>query len=155
MHGAKFIGSGNKEQDALLIFKREEKKFLVIGAKSIGITKDKLTAETANAKFYIDKDSITHPSVNMKFMINDLALSLIRTNDGISKSPFINSFHKVDMYFEELSWKTDSLKIDLKMLIGNSQEDAMFESSNYFRGDRYDRIQGIDQINPLIKCVIL
>ncbi|MBA3705370.1 MAG: hypothetical protein H0W84_05575, partial [Bacteroidetes bacterium] len=45
MHGAKFIGSGSKEEDARLIFKREGKKFLVVGAKIIGITKDKLTAE--------------------------------------------------------------------------------------------------------------
>ncbi len=151
MHGAKFIGSGSKEQDALLTFKREGKKFLVVGAKLIGITKDKLTAETANIKFYLDKDSIIHPSVNMKFMISTRTLSLIRTNDGISRSPFLNSFHKVDMYFEELVWKIDDPKIDLKMLVGNSQEDAMFESSNYFRTDRYDRIQGMDQMNPLIQ----
>jgi hypothetical protein len=37
------------------------------------------------------------------------------------------------------------------MLIGNTQEDAMFESANYFRTDRYDKIQGIDDMNPLIK----
>ncbi len=151
MRGNKFLGSGNKEKDALLIFKRDGKKFLVVGANMIGITKDKFTAETANIKFYFDKDSITHPSVNMKFIINTRMLSLIRTSDGISKSPFLNSFHKVDMYFEELAWKIDDPKIDLRMLIGNSQEDAMFESSNYFRSDRYDKLQGIDQINPLIQ----
>ncbi|MGQ0828695.1 MAG: hypothetical protein ACT4ON_09895, partial [Bacteroidota bacterium] len=151
MHGAKFVGAGSKEEDALLIYKREGKTFLRVGAKLIGITKEKLTAETANIVFYFDKDSITHPSVNMKFMIESRMLSLIRTNDGISRSPYLNSFHKVDMYFEELSWKIDDPKIDLRMLVGNSQEDAMFESSNYFRGDRYDRIQGVDQMNPLIQ----
>lgn len=151
MRGARFIGSGSKEEDALLVFKREGKKFLVVGAKLIGITKDKLTAETANIKFYFDKDSITHPSVNMKFMTATRTLSLIRTNDGISRSPYLNSFHKLDMYFEELVWKIDDPKIDLRMLIGNTQEDAMFESSNYFRSDRYDGIQGMDQVNPLIQ----
>lgn len=150
MRGPKFLGSGNKEEDAKLIFHKDGKKFLIVGAKNIGITKDKLTAETANIIFYFDKDSITHPSVNMKFLIQERMLSLIRTTDGISKSPFLNSFHKVDMFFEELAWKIDDPKIDLRMLVGNSQEDAMFESANYFRTDRYDRIQGIDQVNPLI-----
>lgn len=150
MHGEKFLGSGNKEEDAKLIFHRDGKVFLVVGAKLIGITKEKLTAETANIKFYFDKDSITHPSVNMKFMTETRMLSLVRTADGISKSPFLNSFHKVDMYFEEVAWKIDDPKIDFRMLVGNSSEDAMFESSNYFRTDRYDRIQGIDQVNPLI-----
>ena len=149
--GAKVLGSGSKEEDAKLIFHREGKVFLIVGAKLIGITKDKLTAESSNIKFYFDKDSITHPNVNMKFGVADRKLSLVRTDNGVSKSPFLNTFHKVDMYFEELTWKIDDPKIDLGMLVGNSQEDAMFESSTYFRTDRYDRIQGIDQINPLIQ----
>lgn len=149
--GAKFIGAGSAEEDAKLIFNKDSKPFLIVGAKTIGITKEKLTAETANIKFYFDKDSITHPSLNMKFMIGDRSLSLIRTTDGVSKSPYLNTFHDVDMYFEELVWKIDEPKIDLKMLVGNSQEDALFESSNYFRTERYDRVQGIDQMNPLIR----
>lgn len=151
MRGPKFIGSGSKEEDATLIFRREGKRFLVVGAKTIGITKDKLTAENANIKFYFDKDSITHPSINMKFMVQNRTLSLIRTDHGISKSPYLNTFHKIDMYFEELSWKIDDPKIDLRMLVGNSQEDASFESATYFRGDRYDRLQGMDPVNPLIQ----
>src|SRR6218665_770176 len=149
--GARFLGSGNKEEDALLIFKREGKKVMVVGAKLVNITKDKLAAETANIKIYFDKDSITHPSVNMKFMVEPRTLSLIRTNDGVSRSPFLNTYHDVDMYFEELAWKIDDPKIDLRMLVGNSQEDAMFESANYFRGDRYESVQGMDAMNPLFQ----
>ncbi|MDP1744638.1 MAG: hypothetical protein Q8L90_03615, partial [Bacteroidota bacterium] len=151
MRGSKFLGSGSKEEDASLIFKREGKKFLIVGAKTIGITKDKLSTESANIKFYFDKDSITHPSVNMKFMVGTRMLSLIRTNNGISKSPYLNSFHKIDMFFEELSWKIDDPKIDLKMLVGNSTEDALFESSTYFRSYLFDRLKGMDPINPLIQ----
>lgn len=149
--GPKFLGSGNKEEDAKLIFRREGKVMMVIGAKLMGVSKEKFTAEAANIKIYFDKDSITHPSVSMKFMIADRTLSLIRTNDGISRSPFLNTFHMVDMYFEELAWKIDDPKIDLRMLVGNTQEDAMFESANYFRSDRYEAVQGIDAINPLFQ----
>ncbi len=149
--GAKFLGSGNKEEDARLLFKKEGKPFLIVAAKIIGITKEKLSAEGANIKIYLDKDSITHPSLNMKFMIADRSLSLVRTSDGVSRSPFLDTFHDVDMYFEELAWKIDEPKIDLKMLIGNAQEDALFESANYFRTQRYDQVQGIDRMNPLIQ----
>jgi hypothetical protein len=148
--GPKVLGSGSKEEDAKLIFHREAKVFLIVGAKSMTITKDKISAESANIKFYFDKDSITHPSVNMKFTIGDRQLSLVRTSNGVSKSPFINTFHKIDMYFEELTWKIDDPKIDLGMIKGNSSEDALFESANYFRANRYDGIQGMDQVNPLI-----
>jgi len=151
MRGAKFIGSGSKDEDAYLVFRREGKKFLIVGSKSIAITKDKYTAENANIILYFDKDSITHPNLNFKFILKDRFVSMIRTGDGVSKSPFLNSFHKVDMYFEELAWKIDEPKLDFKMMVGNSQEDAMFESANYFRSDRYDKIQGIDPVNPLIQ----
>ena len=150
MRGSKFLGSGSKKEDATLIFKYGGKKFLVVGAKIIGINKEKLSAEGANIKFYFEKDSITHPSINMKFIIATRMLSLIRTNKGISKLPFLNSYHDVDMYFEELSWKIDDPKIDIHMLVGNTQEDASFESSNYFRSYIYDRLKGIDPINPLL-----
>ncbi|MFL5762975.1 MAG: hypothetical protein ACJ77K_03475 [Bacteroidia bacterium] len=149
--GPKVLGSGSKEEDARLIFHREGKVFLIIGSKLIAITKDKLSAESANIKFYFDKDSITHPSVNMKFTTADRKLTLVRTSNGVSKSPYLNTFHKVDMYFEQLEWKIDDPKIDLGMLPGNSSEDALFESSSYFRTDRYDRVQGIDPVNPLIQ----
>ncbi len=149
--GPKVLGSGNKGEDAKLLFHREGKVFLIIGAKSFGITAEKLSAETANSKFCFGKDSVTHPSVDMKFTTGDRKLSLIRTNSGVSKSPFLNSFHKLDMYFEALTWKIDDPKIDIGMLEGNSQEDGLFESSTYFRANRYDVIQGIDQVNPLIQ----
>ncbi len=149
--GAKFLGSGSKEEDARLVFYREGKRFLIIGAKLIEITEEKLFADGVNIKFYFDKDSITHPSLNFRFMTKTRLLSLNRTNAGISKSPFINSFHKIDMYFEELSWKIDDPKIDLRMLVGNSSEDALFESNSYFRANRYDDLQGIDMVNPLIQ----
>jgi hypothetical protein len=149
--GPKVLGSGSKEEDAKLIFHREGKTFLIVGSKSIAITKDKLSAEASNVKFYFGKDSITHPSVNMKFTTADRKLTLIRSSNGVSKSPYLNTFHKLDMYFEQLEWKIDDPKIDLGMLPGNSQEDALFESSDYFRTDRYDRIQGIDPVNPLIQ----
>ncbi len=147
--GARFLGSGNKEEDAKLFFHRDGKIFLIVGAKILGITKDKLSAEAANIKFYFDKDSITHPSVNMRFTTKDRKLVLLRTDNGISKSPFLNSFHNLDMYFEELLWKIDDPKIVLRALEGYSQEEALFESSSYFRTDRYDALQGIDEVNPL------
>ncbi len=149
--GEKFLGSGSKEEDAQLIFYKDGKKFLVIGAKLVSITEEKLFADAVNIKFYLDKDSITHPNLNFRFMTKTRLLSLNRTNAGISKSPFINTFHKVDMYFEELTWKIDDPKIDLRMLVGNTQEDAMFESNNYFRVNRYEELQGPDPINPLIQ----
>lgn len=152
MRGPAFVGSGDSKNPARVIIKRENKRFLEVSARSFQMSADKVSSENASIKIYLDKDSITHPSLNFKYLAEQRKVSLLRTDDGIQKTPFSNSFHKVDMYFEELSWKIDSLKIDFGFLAANEQGQAFFESWDFFTSDRFQAIkgQGNDQ-NPMIK----
>src|SRR6185503_17675415 len=104
----------------------------------------------ASITMYLDKDSVYHPSIKVKFDIENKQLVLIRTLEGISKTPYFNTFHKVDMYVEEIDWKLDSAKMDFKTLIGSSQGIADFVSANYFRSDLFYELQGQDPMNPLV-----
>jgi len=150
MRGPKFIGSGNKEQDAFLVFKRSDKRFLVVSTKQFFITKDKIFADNATIKIFLGTDSIFHPSLSFKYILKDKQVSLIRSDEGISRTAFLNTYHSLDMTFEELTWKTDEPQIQLKMLFGNTQGEADFESGNYFKLGRYEQIQGMDEVNPLV-----
>lgn len=151
MRGPKFIGSGNKDEDAYVYFLREGKKFIVISSKIFNITKDKISSDNVVAKVYLDKDSIYHPGVSFKFQIAEKTLTLIRTEEGTGKTPFFDSYHVLDMYFEELVWKTNEPKIDFKMLPGSAAGEADFLSSNYFKEEMYSRLQGMSEVHPLIK----
>ncbi len=151
MRGSKFIGSGNANEDAKLVFKRNDKKFLVVGTKQFFITNEKIMADNANIRIYLDNDSIYHPSLSFKYILKDKQVSLIRSDEGVARTAFLNSYHMLDMYFEELTWKTDDPQIQLKMLFGNTQGEADFESSNFFKLGRYEQIQGIDGSNPLLQ----
>lgn len=150
MRGGKFIGSGSKEQDAYLIFKRNDKPFLIAASKSFSISNEKINSEKTSIKLFLDMDSIYHPGLQLNFMILEKHLLLIRNEEGLAKSPYFNSYHAMDMFFEQFSWKTDQPKIDFKMLLGSTQGEADFESSNYYKEERYNRLQGIDAIHPLI-----
>jgi len=149
LRGSKFIGSGSKTADAYLIFKRNNKPLVKASGKTFIFKKDRISSDDASITMYLEKDSIYHPSIKVKFDIDNKELILIRILEGISKAPYFNTFHKVDMYVEEIDWKLDSANIYFKTLIGSSQGVAEFASANYFRSDIFYQLQGIDQINPL------
>lgn len=152
MRGAQFVGSGDINNPAKVIFKRNNQRFLEVSARNFIMSTDKITSDNAAIKFYIDKDSITHPACDFKYLADQRKVSLIRTEQGIQKTPFSNSFHKLDMYFEELVWKIDSPKIDLGFLAANLQGQAYFESQDFFTADRFDKLRGeVSDINPVVK----
>lgn len=149
--GARLQGSGSKEEAAMLTFKRNDKIFLKALANTFLIRPERIASDRASIVCYLDKDSIYHPGLQLKLNIKEKFLELYRDEQGISKSPYYNNYHNIDMYFEDLYWKLDTPKIDLKMLIGSSLGSATFESSNYYREIRYARLQGLDDVHPLVK----
>lgn len=149
LYGRKVIGKGDETKDALLLFKRKGKVFLKVGAKSMVIRPEKVTADPANVTFYIDNDSIYHPGLSFKFFIDKRKVSLIRDYKGIAATPYFDSYHRLDMDFEALYWNLDEPLIELTTLIGGTKSDAHFESENFFKLQRYMAIQGMDDVNPL------
>ncbi len=150
MHGARLIGSGNKLQDATLIFSRENKPFVKVASRAFIMRKDRITSARASITIYWDQDSIYHPGLEMKYIDKNRELSMIRADEGLAMSPYYNSYHMVDMYCEAVYWRMDEPKIDFTMIKGAGAEgNAQFESSNYYRDSRYFKLQGIDDANPL------
>lgn len=157
MHGAKFIGSGNKQNDAQLTFRwtnpdsKIEYKLIKARAKSFVIRKERIVSEKTAVTLYWEKDSIFHPGVELKFNIESRELALIRNEQGMGKTPFFDTYHKVDMYIEGIYWKIDDPVIGMKMISGGGESKAVFESANFWDDFRYTKIQGLDDVNPLIK----
>jgi hypothetical protein len=149
MMGSKMIGSGTSLENAALTFYRKGKPFLVAQSKSFSVRKDRLTSDKASVTIFFELDSIYHPGVTFKYIVNDRELALIRGEEGKSKSPYFNSYHQIDMYFDGLYWKIDDPIINMKMISGTGESKATFESSNYFRKQRFLRLQGLSTEHPL------
>lgn len=156
-HGSKFQGSGDKQRQAELVFKREVldtkeiKDFLIARAKSFVIRKDKITSPDATIVMLWEEDSIFHPGLEMKFNVEARELALIRGQEGLTKTPYFDSYHKLDLYVESAYWKIDEQKIDLKMITGGGEGKALFESANFYDEFRYARLQMMDDVHPLVK----
>jgi len=151
MHGGKMIGSGGKERAATLTFNRSGKPFLVAAAQSFVMRPDRIVSDNVAVTFYLDKDSIYHPSVQFKYISASKELTLIRPSGKSNGTPYYNSYHDVDMYFDAMTWKLDDPLIDLKMVSGEGEVKLWFESANFFRSEKYQRLQGIADENPLYK----
>ncbi len=147
--GNKMVGSGNAGQDAHLTFKRNGKRFLVAASKNFVVKADRVISSEASVTIYFENDSIYHPGLEFKYLYKDKEVSLIQNSETGNASPFFDSFHHVDMYFDGLSWKVDDPIIDLKILTAAGEHKLAFESSNFFRQERIFQLQGIMEQNPL------
>ncbi len=161
MRGSKLLGSGDEYNDAILTFKKDGQPFLVSRSKGFSIRKDRVNSERASATIYFEGDSIFHPGLVMRYTDKEFdkseekwipkrEVAFFRDAEGLRKSPFFDTYHKLDMYFEALYWKMDEPKIDFQMIRGpGSESDAMFESVNYYSEGRFEKIRGLDDIHPL------
>ncbi|MFN6038261.1 MAG: hypothetical protein ACK452_07325 [Bacteroidota bacterium] len=155
MRGPKFIGSGEGGEPAKLVFNRNNERMLEVSSNNFSITEDKISSSPAAIKFILinegKRDSIYHPGLSFKYLFLDKKISLVRTDDGIQKTPFYSSFHKMDIHVEEVTWKLDEPKINFAFLPGNLQGEAYFESEDFFTPDRLKFLQGFESVNPIYK----
>ena len=151
MNGSKFYGSGDEKLDAILEFIREDTLFLRASSKVFIITPDKIVSDNAAISFYLKQDSIYHPGLNFKFMMKDKQISLYRDNQGLAISPYFDSFHKIDMDFELLSWNQEEPQLKMSRLVGSTRTEASFTSDNFFKMSEYQYLQGRGERNPLLE----
>ncbi len=151
MHGAKFIGSGTKEEKAQIKIKVKGKVFFVAQARGFVIRPDKITSQRSQIIMYNNNgiDSISHPGVVFKLDLKDRKVTLIRDEEGKALAPFYDSYHKIDLYPECMYWTIDEPLIEMKTLLGGSQGTARFESQTFFKDLRYQKMAGMDDIHPL------
>jgi hypothetical protein len=153
MRGAKFIGSGSPNNPARIIFKKDDIKFLEVSARAFGMSKDKIVASPGIIKFFLEKDTIYHPGVSFTYQVDKRLVTIVRGDDGLQKTPFLNTFHKYDMYFEQIIWPIDEPKMYFNFLPNNFQGEAYFESMDFYSRDKADAISIGEQISPINRLV--
>lgn len=153
MNGSKFIGSGSVEEPATLTVKANNGKTL-FKTNSMGYTfqKESISSRNAAISIYVDQDSIYHPGLLFRYNVATRTVNLIRNGDteNLSRSPYFDSYHMLDMDFQQLTWQIDNPEMKMGGLDGTNMSKATFESANYFREARYMEIGMYNQIHPLV-----
>lgn len=149
MAGNKLAGTGTIEEPALLTIHRDDKPFMVARALDFAIRPDRISSGHVSVCITLDNDSIVHPDLTLKFDNKSREVVLLRSDEARSQSPYYNSYHEVDMYFEALYWNIDDPLIELGSIKGSTQHYAAFESNDYYKKLRYDALMGLSMIHPL------
>jgi len=150
LQGSKVQGAGTADDAALIEVFRGEEKLVMARSKNFVIRPDRILSDKAAFTFFLGRDSIWHPGLSVRYLHDQRELSVMRDERGLSRAPFFNTYHRLDMYCEALYWKLDSAFMSFQMVRGVGQpREAIFESHDFFSQMRYHRVQGIDDINPL------
>ena len=148
IRGDEIVCKGGDSSKAELVFLFKNKPVLKVSTNEMILRGGKLSTQKAAVSIYLEKDSIYHPQLEFSYRIENDFVSLFRDKkQGIGSTPFNDGYHKVEFYCDEIKWDLNNPAIDVDMI--NDDEAARFESINYFREIRYERIQGMLAYNPL------
>lgn len=138
----------NEQGDTLL----KKQLFIKAYSEHFGIRRNAIASNNAKTNIYIDTDSIYHPGLEFKYAEDKKEFSFIRDNspENMSRSPYYDSYHNMEMNFGLLSWKMNDSKIYFTNIVGSSISTATFESENYFSAERYYEDQGLEDVHPYI-----
>jgi hypothetical protein len=150
IQGAKFIGKGSKEFPSEIQIIRNDTVFMKAVSEHFSFHKDRIAGKDTEIEILIDTCQIYHPGLLFKYFPKKKEINLIRDGEGLSSSPYFNNYHNLVMDFEMLIWKLDQNMMHFTSMKGATKRQANFESSNYFSMNRFMRIQGMDQQNPLV-----
>jgi len=150
MQGGRLLGTGTAAEPAVLNVFDNNNIRLKIEANQILISANGINSPACQLTLYIESDSVFHP--DLQFTYNEVAdeLRFTKSRSYTSASPYTNTYHLVDMNFEEFNWKRNERIIRLKPLTGTAIGVAHFESNSFFNSRVFSDLQGMDNINPLV-----
>lgn len=149
--GSAIQGSMGDDRLAKLTIKKKEQRIVGVESKSYLFRTDGVLANDARVKIFVGEDSIYHPAANMKFTESTQELLVTRPKLGVGRAPFFDSYHKMDITAESISWKTEEERIEFKPLVGSTNySSAFFESQNYYEESVMQKIQGYNDESPLL-----
>lgn len=150
VEGLNLIGRGTLEQRATLNFIKDKTTVASIKSAIFIINKKRVQSDNASSAFYLDQDSLYHPGLWFRFDNESRLLTLARSEKGIGDGPFIDTYHKVDIFIEAAYWSINENEIVFKQLEGLAKSSSgSVESASFYSEAEFRKLQGIDEINPM------
>ena len=147
--GANVRGTGENYAPALISLFRNDTLYIKVKSKNFLLTRANVNSQESTMTLYLEDDSIYHTNLGFQYLTNTREVNFFRTSSPVSKSPYFNSYHNLDMYFEFLNWDMDEPFIKMSRARGASIGQASFESFSFFRSTLFERMIYFDDVHPL------
>ena len=149
MQGAKLVGTGTTEENAQLKIYRNDTLVLKASSVYFGFRIDRVSSQRTAITIKLKNDSIFHADLFFTYRVDKRELTLLKSDNFSSRGPYYNSYHKIDMNFDQLTWDMDEEIMRFSAPRGSAIGEAYFESVNYFNHDKYMDMMMMDQQHPL------
>jgi hypothetical protein len=149
VEGANLLGSSVGGEPAELEIYADDTLRLRARANRMAMNARFIRSPHSSISIYFGEDSIYHPDLELSFDVAKDLLRLNKSEDFKSLGPYSNSYHNIDMNFDELSWNRGESIMKLQALEGTSVGRATFESNTFFDYGFFMDLQGMDIEHPL------
>jgi hypothetical protein len=141
LKGATFVGVGTNTSKASITYTKGSELVYVVRASEINIEERVINIKNGELYFKLGgKDSLSHKMVGYTYRLDERSSEFYRDKSGLGVSPFISSYHELEMYADRITWIADSSKLYFRWDENSSivERYAKFESTNYFDCRKYD-----------------
>lgn len=149
INGSRMLGTGTLEDWAQLEVIHEDTLLFRLRALTYLFTDRGISAETCRAELYYREDTISHPACQFRLDHATGRLMLSRVNEGLGAQPFVDNYHDLELDVEALRWERGSSQVVLGGIPGATNRTATFSSSEYFKREAFQSLQGLADRHPL------
>ena len=137
---------------AKLIFKYNDKPLITAESKVFVFGLKKLDAQTAMISMQMGPDTarITHKGVKLKYNSETEKLVLYKGTTGLENAHYRDTYHHFEFDVNQLEWTRNDTAVYLCTRPAAPYDTATFESIDHFTMARYNQLQGMDKVHPLI-----
>jgi hypothetical protein len=108
-----------------------------------------ITSPQVSITIPLKRDSLFHPAVKFTYNKKIPMLRLNKNEGGYQNTPYINTFHKVDINIDGLHWDLNTSEINMYILNAKTEVPAVFESHDFYDSTRYSSLKGLYNFHPL------
>lgn len=153
MQGDRLIGTGTPEAPLRFEMQRHDTVLIKVLTQRMAFSGASMESDYARVTIYLRSDSLFHSGLRFSYNNEDRVVRIRPSNLKITRAPMYSSYHRMMIYFEELSWKLGDEKMVFGPQFGSTRGKAYFQSDEYFKGERFDAMLGQDAQHPLSALV--
>jgi len=137
---------------ARLTFKYNDKTLLTADSKAFVFGLKRLEAQTAIITMQMGPDTgrITHKGVKLKYESETGKLVLFKGTTGMENARYRDTYHHFEIDANQMEWTRNDTAIYFCTRPAAPYDYAIFESIDHFTMQRFNQMQGMDKVHPLI-----
>lgn len=151
IRGSSLRGIGSLDSQAVLELVQLDTVFMAFQTPEVVFNDVGLIAPHAEFALFFGGDTLSHADCILRFNQRAETVSVTRQAEGLGQQAFTDGYHGLEWDVEGLSWKLGNPTIEIGYPLINRAKSGVFKSANYFEKARFDQLQGIDPIHPVVE----